>query len=483
MSSNDRYLSRDCFLFVSPWILSVVTTVIVSAFIYYAYNAPFWQVTVGILALASFFLVVTIVLIVLNEKSAGSRHYHSVKGNGKGKFQALEAQYMNTDDDSDIHLTELKPSSLSDDKSEEVTSSEEREEKSNEEGSDGPDIILEEEKETIENEEDGEDEGVGHEEFVFENREYSPPETETRIILVMNLLLLSAVIVCLFLYTMRFVIFPSSGLVIASLGSQVNGEQKILLRCFQSEMTFEYGIESDKGNRTRMQVQTNSSSDYTTSITIKHLIPGEKYTAIAECNGESINLRWKTLPVVQEPAMFSFAFGSCMLPRPFHERQGLHTVSQLNPDFFLFMGDFIYADHPVWLSPSKEIYSSYYRDVFSDSYLKPISHEIPSFYMYDDHEIYNDWDGQHKDEFPSVALDVWGSYLESTNPERLEPTGHYFSFDVADSSFFVMDTRMYRTTQKRSETASILGEVQLRHLMEWLRNSTEFTFKVCETLL
>lgn len=76
-----------------------------------------------------------------------------------------------------------------------------------------------------------------------------------------------------------------------------------------------------------------------------------------------------------------------------------------------------------------------------------------------------------------MALNVYSEYLGATNPDPLVKGAHYYSFDVADASFFVMDTRFYRTEIKLSEKSSILGSVQLRRVLDWLQSS-QSTFKV-----
>ena len=52
------------------------------------------------------------------------------------------------------------------------------------------------------------------------------------------------------------------------------------------------------------------------------------------------------------------------------------------------MGDFIYADVP-WRTNSQEGYYKLYRQTFASKDYKRIYENIPTFHIYDDHEIVN----------------------------------------------------------------------------------------------
>lgn len=74
MRSDDR-CSKECCLGVSPWFITFTTLILSCAFVYYVYNAPFWQMTDAMLLWAVFFLLITLLLGYYNERSGKSSCY------------------------------------------------------------------------------------------------------------------------------------------------------------------------------------------------------------------------------------------------------------------------------------------------------------------------------------------------------------------------------------------------------------------------
>ena len=103
----------------------------------------------------------------------------------------------------------------------------------------------------------------------------------------------------------------------------------------------------------------------------------------------------------------------------------------------MLLGDSVYSDlPPVPLDKG-------YRSVWSDNDgFTSMSSTTPTFTMYDDHEIYNDWSSNGTaadDKALAHAMSYWVPYVGSKNPNR--PDGQqYYDFQVGDAAFFVMDT-------------------------------------------
>ena len=81
----------------------------------------------------------------------------------------------------------------------------------------------------------------------------------------------------------------------------------------------------------------------------------------------------------------------------------------------------------------------------------------------DDHDIANDWDANTTDPYP-IARDTWDLYHAAVNPPPARPSASYFTFTHGPASFFLLDTRRYRT----SETA-LPPAAQLASLFSFLR--------------
>ncbi|KAF5358326.1 hypothetical protein D9756_001793 [Leucocoprinus leucothites] len=167
------------------------------------------------------------------------------------------------------------------------------------------------------------------------------------------------------------------------------------------------------------------------------------------------------------------------LHTPANDSETLHTPAV---DFLLFLGDFIYADVPVYIGDEKEAYRRLYRRNYQSPSFRKIYEHIPIFHTYDDHEIINNYIGEDNDSkipFPNAA-DAFKIYTADANYDSVHNGQFYYQFQRGDAAFFVMDTRRYRSGMEDSNfsTRSMLGELQLSALLFWLSevNSTA-TFK------
>ena len=68
-----------------------------------------------------------------------------------------------------------------------------------------------------------------------------------------------------------------------------------------------------------------------------------------------------------------------------------------DPDFSMFIGDFIYADHPYYASFDSEFYYRKYRNVIGDPSMTNLLTAVPSVFMFDDHEFDDNWDLGNQD--------------------------------------------------------------------------------------
>lgn len=194
--------------------------------------------------------------------------------------------------------------------------------------------------------------------------------------------------------------------------------------------------------------------------------------------------------------VFTFLHSSCILPNfpysPFRDPlsiPGLRHLSNLLPtlgaQFMLFLGDFIYIDVPRRQGSDLEAYRREYRQVYSSPDWPSVSSsshqgsDLPWIHVYDDHEIQNDWDKNQTGVYPSAA-DAWHHYNSAVNPPPIRPDSPtYFTFTQGPASFFMIDTRKYRTPFDNTEgwwsgssteqpIKSMLGTQQRLDLLTWL---------------
>jgi alkaline phosphatase D len=240
----------------------------------------------------------------------------------------------------------------------------------------------------------------------------------------------------------------------------------------------------------------DSDTDYTYAVTITRLKPSVAYTyslsnnqsgtfttAAAPGSAASNQLTFLTSSCIKANFPYSPLSHSLATPGFTH----LSTIYQSLPSpaaFMLFLGDFIYIDVPLRLSSSISHYRSEYRRVYaSPSWSLPGISSVPWLHTLDDHEIANDWSsGNNTEPFPA-ASDPFIHYHVSVNPPTPPSTRSfpdtenvtYFQFTNGPASFFMLDTRRYRTAPEPTSAITnstmvhtMLGPAQLHSLLTYL---------------
>ncbi|KAG2415808.1 hypothetical protein HFD88_007000 [Aspergillus terreus] len=235
----------------------------------------------------------------------------------------------------------------------------------------------------------------------------------------------------------------------------------------------------------------DDSTDFTTTVTFKNLKPDSRYHYSLSNNGTG-SFVTAPLPGTKSANRLSFLTSSCMKPNfPYNPRSHAlrfpgvekmtETISKLpsalRPAFMLFLGDFIYIDVPHRFGSSASHYRSEYRRVYSSpSWSLPQDNpaiNLPWIHTLDDHEIANDWSkGNLTPPYPAAA-DPFIHYHVSVNPPipatpfATPENTTYFSFIHGPASFFLLDTRTYRSAPAQPNS-TILGSAQLHSLLAYL---------------
>jgi alkaline phosphatase D len=134
-------------------------------------------------------------------------------------------------------------------------------------------------------------------------------------------------------------------------------------------------------------------------------------------------------------------------------------ISSRQIDFMLFLGDFIYIDLPLRFGFDTSDHRTAYRKIYASPSWSDDLLTLPWLHTYDDHEITNDWASNDTGLYQN-AIPPWKSYQQSGNPQAFREGVNYYSFKKGDVSFFVLDTRRYRSEEAMEDGPhkTMLGE-------------------------
>ncbi len=252
---------------------------------------------------------------------------------------------------------------------------------------------------------------------------------------------------------------------------------------------------------------TTAETDYTLTIPLEGLSPAthyryhvmigygvqskKKFSGKLAAEGNFI-----TLPEGNTSAMVTFAWsgdlggqGRC--------RQGVggypifDVIQKQKIDFFLFLGDTIYADNLCPSPPNEpgadfkattlETYRLRHRYQRGAEALQRFLGTVPVYAIWDDHEVRDNFSGPFDPHMPA-GRQAFREYWPIASPEE-EPNRLYRSVRYgADLELFILDTRQYRSRNEDQDgpEKTMLGSTQLQWLLDGLQASTA-TWKVIAT--
>lgn len=188
--------------------------------------------------------------------------------------------------------------------------------------------------------------------------------------------------------------------------------------------------------------------------------------------------QFSTFPEVNdtENRILKFNVGSCIAQAPWKDMNVLGFWESQNIDLGMFIGDTVYVD----LFGHIELEHAY-GQIFNDPYFQNFTRNTPNYFMYDDHEIDNDYCNGTETELFNYSVGLWDAYLGRKNPgEHLyQDHARYFNLSYSNIGIFLLDIRTFRDSKydKDSPAKSMLGAKQLVALFEWLENSSPYVFK------
>ncbi|MED5578685.1 MAG: alkaline phosphatase D family protein [Nitrospinota bacterium] len=210
-------------------------------------------------------------------------------------------------------------------------------------------------------------------------------------------------------------------------------------------------------------IRSTSQTDFTSIHNLKRLLPDTEYFYRGVIRSK--NIAYGDIGRFRTPSekLLSFRFAVSGDTRAKYQPFDLfNKIGQKKPDFFIYLGDTIYADYP-----SKEFFADLshyrwkYRENRDDKPLQEFLKKIPVYAVWDDHEVENNFNSSWG---PQIAT-ARRAFREYWPVKSKEKKILYYSFSWSPlADFFILDTRQFRSakTDENGEApdATMLGKKQ-----------------------
>ena len=242
-----------------------------------------------------------------------------------------------------------------------------------------------------------------------------------------------------------------------------------------SRAALHYGKDPSFGEFSSTELVTvDPQADSTAIIPLEELEPATRYYYRAVVAGKKPGpvANFITAPRLDDDAKVSFCFSGDTRDsyKPFMVMNAVHLQ---RPDFFMHLGDTIYADINGTAQQLPEFWAKYRRNR-EDLSTEGCFCETSVYATWDDHEVVNDFGpGHHLAPIGRKAfLDYWPVRHRDGEEVRI-----YRSFRWGRAAeIFILDVRQYRNAAKNT----MLGAAQKRWLFDALARSSA-TFKFIAT--
>jgi alkaline phosphatase D len=219
-------------------------------------------------------------------------------------------------------------------------------------------------------------------------------------------------------------------------------------------------------------ISTSAERDFTAHIPLADLTPQTRYLYRMLVPGKKQGpvCQFVTAPPMDVLAPVTFVIGGDTRKsfRPFSIMEFMRAAQ---PDFFVYLGDTIYADKGSTAMTLSDYWGKYAEN--REGFSQRLFATTPLFVMWDDHEVDSDFTMTHP-RLPigrQAFFDYWPIRPSTQDPYRL-----YRSFKWGKGvEVFLLDCRQYRDPQKKT----MLGLEQKQWLLQQLAvSSAMFKFIV-----
>ncbi len=207
-------------------------------------------------------------------------------------------------------------------------------------------------------------------------------------------------------------------------------------------------------------------NDFTAIISLESLEPATRYYYRAEVKGKMPGhiASFVTAPRPGDDAKVTFCF-SADTRESYKPFMVMNAVRAQHPDFFMHLGDTIYADRNGTARQLTEFWAKYRtnRDDLSTQYCFD---EASVYVTWDDHEVADDYlpNNPLAPIGRKAFLDYWPIRHPNSEPERIYRSVRW----GRGVELFILDARQYRDRKK----GTILGKAQKEWLLNGIAKST-----------
>jgi alkaline phosphatase D len=243
----------------------------------------------------------------------------------------------------------------------------------------------------------------------------------------------------------------------------------------QGRVSVHYGSDPSLSEcRVTPPVEVSKENDFTANVHIGGLQPRTVYHYRGVVSGKAPGPvgRFVTAPGMDDPVDVQFAFSgdSRQSYQPFAI---MDSIREMRPDFFLHLGDTIYADRE-WIAHRISQFWTKYATNRSDLPTQRLFSDTSVYVVWDDHEVADNCD--HSNPLAPVGrkafFDYWPVKRQPQDPDRI-----YRSFRWGKGAeLFILDTRQYRDRV----AGTMLGKEQREWFLGSLAASTAW-FKIIAT--
>lgn len=229
-------------------------------------------------------------------------------------------------------------------------------------------------------------------------------------------------------------------------------------------------------------VEFSTSRDLTGKLVVSALAPSTRYAYRVSAGTRSVSGEFVTAPPADAVTPFTFAWsgdlGGGNVCR--HVQAGypvFRAITARHPQFFLFVGDTIYADRACqgsdrvpgygFIATTLAGYHDKHRYNRADGPVQAAFRTTSVYAIWDDHEVRNDFSGPTEPLMPAgrqAFLDYWPIVPPEAEPHRLHRQFRWGKL----LDLFILDTRQYRSPNSEVDSPgkTMLGAAQRRWLID-----------------